>query len=301
MAPRIRSETEAEADRLFILAALRSSGNNKIAVADLAKILNDSRSEKARALALAFGKTEEEADAAARGARLSERSIERDVSIVVSRLREAQTSAAAVMLDDQIEECRRDIEGTYALDEMAIADLERSRRRQKTKTIGRAQGEGKPPVAVEVVSEREEDLPGEAALYAVLQTNIERRIRLRTEMRTLRFGKQFLPAAEGAVTVATFAQLQTGEESAKTARERAIDLYEREMASLGEAEKMLGPVSPEIAALERLRIQRQQTRVRQLREFIHFTEPGEGGQKSYELAIVQRGWSAETETEAPAR
>lgn len=300
MAPRIRSEVEAEADRVFILAALRASGNSPLTAAEIGAILNERRSETARALALATGKTAEEADAAALGARLSDRSIQRDINLVIDRLREASTSVAAVMLDDQIGQCHRDIEATYALDEMAIADLERSRRRQKTKTIGRSTGKGEKPVPVEIVSEREEDLPGEAAIYAVLQTNIERRIRLRTEMRTLRFGKQFLPTA-AASAIETFAQVKTGEESAKTAREKAIDLYEKEIASLGEAERMLGPVSPEIAALERLRIQKQQTKIRALREFVRLTEPSEDGRKSYEFAIIRRGWNAETEPETSAR
>lgn len=277
MAKTLRTEAEQEADRLWLMGLIQTGGADFSPIRAW-ELLNNRRGELARRAALAAGQSPEAAESAADDACLTVQSVRRDIRIVLARVRAAAEARAAVFLDDQLRSCQLEIEATFERDDEILSDLERSRRTRWTKTRGVAPGGGAPaaPVPVEIVSYREDEAPGLAALYGRLAENSRLRMALRGEMRLLYFGRRGLAVEDDqapTVGVATFAQLVTRLSDPEKARDAAMQLFARELASLVSSESM--PVPAELAALERMRVQRSESRVRLLREFVRATAPGD--------------------------
>lgn len=276
----MRSELELEADRLFVMVLCQQIGRG-LKVPDVAKILNDRRAAAARQTAQAIGLSEEEAEAAAERAQLSLRTVQLDHQIVVRRLQEAQHAVGGVFLDDQIAEVRAEISASHDLDDRIHGEIERAHRMKARRTRGRRDDQGRPQPDEVEVHERE-NLPAPAGLYRSLQENFRIRERLRAELRSLKFGRLWFPE-QGQEQ--TFAQALTDLQDPEEAREAALKLYSREIEALMRSEELPSfPGSAEIARAERLRVQRQAQRLRELRTFIDLA-PAPDRPGAFELVV----------------
>ena len=291
---RLRGDVELEADRLFLLGLLQKGGT-EISATQAAKILNDRRRAAAHDTALALGKTEQEAEAAGAAATLSVQSVRRDVRIVLERLRDGSAAVSAVFIDDQITEVRVDLEATYRIDDEVWRDLERSRRLAWSRTTGRSSGSGPDAKVIpEKLVRYAQDVAADAALYGVLQRNFRHRSDLRRELRALRYGRQWFPSRG---EEETFAQALTDLSDPAKARGAALALYARELETLYRAEALeIGAGSPELLAMERMRVQKLHTRARMIREYLPLVdEEGRAEGRGYELVVKRVGPGAPAE------
>ena len=278
-----RNPIEAELDRLFVQSLFQKAGT-EISGADVTKLLNSRRAASARETAIALGESEEDAEAAAQEAKLARQTVGRDIRIVHARIRRGADGRAAVFLDDQAEQCERDIEGTYRDDDLIRGDLERSRRETKTISRGPAPEVGQTGRPVEIVRSTSESA-ARAELWNSLGRNYDRRVKLRAELRSLAFGRDLLGEVEAEEQ--TFAQVVTGESDPRKARTAALDAYAKEIDYLSRIEHLeIGPTSPELARMQRLRLQRHASRVRMIREFVDLSGDGEGAGR-FEIRVLR--------------
>lgn len=281
-----RTEAEAEADRVFLLGLFQRMGHDFSAV-QATEILNSQRAAAAKATARAMGEDDEAIAAAGEAAKLSPQSVRRDLRVVLDRLRAGGLAAGAVWLDDQIADASRDYESTYRLEEQIVADLERSRTTQWTRTVGRPPKAGGDIQPQELVSYRQNGA-GDAALWAQLIRLLERRGKLRAELLRLRVGRSMMPSETTPRT--TFAQQLTKADTPEEARRIALDMYESELAALTDAEALeIGPMAPDLIRLQRERTQRSMARLTALRHYIALPERTEDGHGSYEIVVSRVG------------
>ncbi|HAX82636.1 MAG TPA: hypothetical protein DCY40_08730 [Actinobacteria bacterium] len=269
-----RNALEREGDILFLLGLLQA--RPRTSQSEAARVLNERREATARTMALAAGKSEEEAAAAGREAQLSTQMVNRDINLALDRIREAGDGIGAVFLDDQISACQDDIDATYERDEQVMTDLERSRTPSTTKTAGSAA-----PITTR------QDRAADAAFYMILIRNQELRLKLREEMRVLRFGRRMANDSTGAATT-TLAEAWAGlaDASPEQARKLALKLYAQEAANLARAADLeYGPLPAELQRAEALRAEKIARRLDGLRHFIPLAEP-ERDRRSYELVVT---------------
>lgn len=287
-----RSAVEAEADRLYLFSLLRPPRGSAFAepsISQLTAALNERRAAGARAYALATGKSADEADEAARRARLSELTVRRDVGLVLQRVRSAADTTAATFLDEQLAAVQEEIDGTHRTDEMIIEAWGRSLQRSWTRRRGRPEvdesGEplrdasGRPRVqTLEILDHRGEE-PGERGFIAELGANVDRRQRLRAEQRTLRFGREFIKSlAESQQQRAASASA-----SGELDRDTLLLRLDEEHYALSHAEALgLATGLPGAATIERLRAQRKAEAVRRLRVYAEL-ERGKRGADVVEM------------------
>lgn len=295
MAAQARNPTEIEADRLFILKLRREGGQRMKSIVQVARVLNERRAAAAKEFSLVMGRSPEEADADGQAARLSVQTVRRDLRVVDERIRKGADAAAAAWLDEQIDATQHDIERTYVIDEQVAEDLERSRSEVVTSTRG-VPGENDEGevilVTKDVTTRRRANGPARAELYQILVRNVELRMKLRAEMRTLRYGQAWFA---NRVEEATFSQTIVDLHDPDKARDAAVALYRREVEALVRSEKMeIGPMPAEILAAERHRVQRLATRVGAVKALISAGKPdlppnapGSGQRGSYELIVTR--------------
>jgi hypothetical protein len=246
------------------------------------KLLNARREKRAREAAQQAGLPAAEVEEAVLFARLSVHTVRRDIRHLTGLAQEAGIAGAAVFLDDQIAAVRDEIQHTHELDEMIMSDLERSRVSAWTRTRGRRQpGEEGKMEPSEILRHRTEEGAAEAALYGRLQENLRRRENLRAELRLLRFGRQNVPEPED-LEDRTLAQAVMELEDPEKARDAALRLLRRELRQLSDASRV--PLSGDMLALERLRVQQLEVRIRNLRDYIRMPgSEGEDGATSFEV------------------
>ncbi len=294
-----RNETEIEADRLFILSLLERAGS-AISAIEVQSALNDRRRAYARQYTLALGGSEEDAERAAEEAPLSVQTVRTEIRRIQDRLREGTQAGAAAWLDDQISDVRSDYDRTFKTEDAIVGDLELSRthawRRQKGLPVAVGADNGDPPrkelQTVEVVR-YDEERAALGSLYSQLDKILERRSKLRTEMRLLRFGRDWMRAVtvQEAEISQTFAQLVSGaDESPGLAHDRVVEAYGRELQALcASSEISLGMGDPALVRMETARVRRQANRVRQLRDYAEFVDlsNGDEGREGRDVFITE--------------
>lgn len=326
----LRNSTEIEADRLFLLSLLRKSGRD-LNIQEATDVLNARRAAAAREYAMVLGKSEGEVEEAVANSALPRLVVAADIAAVRNSLQHAIEAGAASWLDNQLRELQRDREQTYAIDEMALAELERSRKMVSRKTRGipifgdedpeeleqeiqelidAADGaplasKGKIPQlrsrakkmslgvkaqgmqAVEI-TEREDEMGGQPRFLEILSMNIMRRIELRQEERMLMFGREWARKVSKAdqKSAVTFAKLLTGKKNAVDAEQAVLEAYQEELQQLVLAEEMeLGPSTPAMLHMEKLRVQRQEQKLRELREYMKLNNGDGDGTKIIEVVF----------------
>jgi hypothetical protein len=290
-----RNEVERERDVLFLIQLYRAAGTEMNGIS-AAEILNDRRERDAREAAQTLGKPPEVVEREAKAARLSKTAVLRDIAIAKQRMRHAANVGTAVWLDDDIAEAQHAIAQLVDLNDQVLEDLERSRRQHWTRTNGKkikgAKKDDKPMVEPQsMVTFRRDEVPGLAALYAVFIRNLETQAKLREEIRELRLGRRDLPVQEPK----TFASALLAIDNPERARTYALELLTREVDSLCSME--LQPIAPANVAVirsERLRIQQQAERFRQLYGLAKLAGESTGERSGVVEIVVQRRTKRET-------
>lgn len=291
---RIRTREERAADQLYLMA-LMQRGHPRMTVAEATAVLNQRRAKLAREKALALGKSPEEAETAGQLAELSRPSVTRDLQAVLKRLREATTAAGAVFLDEQIAAVRKDILASYRIDGEVWQDIEASRQIQWTRTTGTPEGKEVRPTGL---VRHTQDAAADAALFAVLQRNFQRRQELRRELIQLEYGRQWAAGLDEP-RHRLFVQRLGNLSDPEAARQAAVDLYTSELEAMAHADSM-GPAPAELATMERIRLERLRTRAQLLREVIPMTREGGANGKpsgSYRILVERAGNATEAEAE----
>lgn len=286
-----RNAIEREADRLFLVSLYRQAGGH-IQLIEAHRLLNERRASVARAVALSQGRSEEEAERAARGAELVLSTVSRDVRAVLASLQQALQGGAAAWLQAQIDDLDGDYERTFELEHRALEELERSRlfsRRRRAGHFGDASEGGDPQAVWMAVEEVTGDRASSAALLRIVGEQIDRRMKLRKEKRQLLFGKAWLEQVgqEDAEITTSIARALAGGDDDEEAAERVEALYQAELQRIvHEQDIPLGPAGTEFAALERLRLERNKRRFETVRRHLEQTRPRNGkGSKVVSVAF----------------
>ena len=276
-----RSRIAIEADRAFLFDLMRKSPPN-FTITKVAEVLNARREQQALETAQAMGEDESACLAIAKEERLSFGTVSRDIQTVQSRIRLSTDSSAAILLDEQMAMCLRDIEDTYDDDDEIRTDLERSRSEKKTVTKGTAGPSGSD---ITNVIRTTGESAGRAALWNAIIRNRNARGELRAEMRLLQFGRAHAQLASQERT--SFASAVTGETDPAKAREIALEALGQEIDWLAKVEALdIGPSSQEISAMHRGRLASSTHRLRMIREFVEVAV-GDGEKDGFEFRVTR--------------
>ncbi len=288
MAAPKRNPVEIETDRFFLIELYRTAGSRGLTVPQATIVLNERRKDAARRSAQLRGDSPEEVVIAGEDAKLSRQSVQRDLGIVIGRLRDKAEGSAALFLDGQIEHCLLDIEATYERDYQIANDLEASRRRSVVIT-----SDGK-------TTTHQETRGADASLYSALGRCMDNRMRLRAEMRAIRFGKQFLPDGDREVETLT-AQIAAVKDP-EEARKLTVAMLTRELDQVCHADAMgVGVGGPDVARMHQARLATTRNRVDLLRTVIDLQKSetgGSGGKYLFEVEVVKPGNPDAPEVEA---
>lgn len=260
MAHVARNDVEREDDRA-VISGILLKGGAELTTIDVWRALNHHRQTIARETALQTGKTPEDADAVAREAQVSIRTVRSDIRVLENRVQNASLAGTAALLDNQVREIQEEIETTLEMDEEILSDLEASRR------AGAA----------------------DQALYGRFQANALLRIKLRAEKRVVCMGRMSIPIDVAAVNQ-TMAQAISGLDDPEAANEACLRLIRRELVELTAA--VGAPLAGDMIHMEKTRIATMEARLRSLsriREYVK-SENGDGTPRSIEVVFerVQR-------------
>lgn len=257
-----RSKAEVHADRLYILGLVRG-GTGKLTIGEITAALNTHRVQQAKRSAAQRGLSEEETEQIVKAARLSKPTVRRDVDYVTRGLGSAVEAGTAVHLDQQIERLEKEIERLHQLDEMIMEDIRRAREPQHSKQVGTPDGK---EVKVALVERRTANLAAPAGLYSQLRLNALARLQFHQEIMRLRWGKLWFQRHAEAQNFSQ-ALVEVNSQDPERARAAAELLLEREYKFLEHAQSQAPvPLSGEMLAAERIRLQRSRDRIETLRQ-----------------------------------
>lgn len=271
-----RNATEVKADRLYVLKLKTAGGLAMKYAPAVHKALNAKRIEVAESFAREIGGTEEEIHAAGLRSVVSEQTVRRDIRAVDEGLKRGQLAGSALLIDQQMDQVKEEIEKTLVNEEEIYRDLALSRGFKQTQTRGvphAEDGQGRKIETVEVV-ERQRDGSGSPALWMVLIRNAQLRIQLREELLGLQYGRVWFANRP---QEATFKQRLVDMSDPQAAQQAVQELYDRELQALMRAETLeLGPMPPELLAAERLRVQMMTQRLKDVRSLVVATRARTG-------------------------